>query len=47
MLSWKTNLVLIALGLIYPIAMAIRDHNRKKRADAEGKPSSPGKETKQ
>ena len=31
MLSWETNLLLIALGLIYPIVMLIKDLNRKKR----------------
>jgi hypothetical protein len=31
MLSWKTNLFLIALGLMYPIVMLIKDLNKKKR----------------
>ena len=33
MLSWKTNLFLIALGLIYPIVSWIRGSIKKKREE--------------
>jgi hypothetical protein len=34
MLSWKTQVFLVALGLLYPVVMGIRELYRKKREEA-------------
>jgi hypothetical protein len=47
MLSWKTNLILLVLGLIYPIAMSrLRNHKKKEGDDADTQ-FQPGKEKEQ